>query len=363
MAQPGIRLELLIGPTLPKPAPIEVLESLIELEVNQQDRDRSGFQMTFSLGKNFKKSFKDYQLLLDGVFDPPNRVIITVIIGFQRFILIDGIITFNQVVPSNQPGESRLIVTGEDISLKLDLEDKNATYPNLSDSEIVAEILAIYEPYIKERIVTDNQYQPAANKYITTQHETDLEFIQRLAQRNGFIFEITPSQKPGENKAYWGEEQKNMASVQPALSMNMGALTNVDYPITFSFNALTPTEVLSANITNSSNPLAKKPATPLRKTILRDSDKFDNILAQKQANSIASDSKEEAVTASGEVNTLRYGHVLQVRRLVELRGVGDSYNGRYYVKQVIHRMQRGQYIQSFTLIREGRGTKVQKVTI
>jgi len=136
MPQPGIRLELLIGPTLPKPAPIEVMESLIELEVNQQDRDRSGFQMTFSLGKNLKKSFKDYQLLLNGVFDPPNRVVITVLLGVQRYILIDGIITCHQVLPSNRPGESRLMVTGEDISLKLDLEDKNTTYPNLSDSQI-----------------------------------------------------------------------------------------------------------------------------------------------------------------------------------------------------------------------------------
>ena len=42
MAKSGIRLQLLIGPTLPKPAPIEVMDSLIDLEVTTQDRELDG---------------------------------------------------------------------------------------------------------------------------------------------------------------------------------------------------------------------------------------------------------------------------------------------------------------------------------
>jgi hypothetical protein len=61
------------------------------------------------------------------------------------------------------------------------------------------------------------------------------------------------------------------------------------------------------------------------------------------------------VTASGEVDAVRYGQAMRSRRLVGVAGAGASYNGNYYVKQVTHRIQRGQYKENFTLTREGRG--------
>jgi hypothetical protein len=49
--------------------------------------------------------------------------------------------------------------------------------------------------------------------------------------------------------------------------------------------------------------------------------------------------------------------------LVGVRGVGNTYDGNYYVKQVTHRIKRGEYKQSFTLIREGQGTTTQRVKV
>ena len=48
----GIRLQLLIGrPEVPQPAPYEVVDSLISVQVTNNDRERDGFQMEFSWGK------------------------------------------------------------------------------------------------------------------------------------------------------------------------------------------------------------------------------------------------------------------------------------------------------------------------
>jgi hypothetical protein len=372
----GIRLQLLIGPTIPKPAPYQVMESLIDIEIQHQDRDRSGFQMTFSIGKNLKKSFKDYGLLMDGILDPPNRVIFMINLGVQPYILMDGIITHHQVVPSNQPSESRLIVTGEDISLKLDLEEKSETYENQSDSAIVTRLLTKYAVDGLRPKVKSTPYRPTVQDKIITQQETDLTFIQRLAERNSFIFYIKPTKIPTQNIAYWGEEEEQMEPIQPALTMSMGPYTNVDSPITFSFDALeaikpqleivdpsTGTQIPVAVPTSSGQRLAKKPAKPLRQTVLRNTDKLDQIPAKRLAESLASRSQKDAVMANGEVDTLRYGHILQVRRLVGVRGVGHTYDGNYYVKQVTHRIKRGEYKQSFTLIREGRGTTTQRVKV
>ena len=63
----------------------------------------------------------------------------------------------------------------------------------------------------------------------------------------------------------------------------------------------------------------------------------------------------DAVTINNEVDAVRYGRVLRARRLVKVRGVGQSYDGTFYVKEVVHSIRRGEYKQRFKLIREGRG--------
>ena len=59
--------------------------------------------------------------------------------------------------------------------------------------------------------------------------------------------------------------------------------------------------------------------------------------------------------ADGELDTVRYGHVLRARRLVGVRGAGLTYDGLYYVRRVTHTIERGSYTQSFALSREGTG--------
>ncbi|HEX2739368.1 MAG TPA: hypothetical protein VHM69_02890 [Rubrobacter sp.] len=374
MVDLGIRMQLLIGPTLPRPAPFDVVDALMELEVENKDRDaRDGFQMLFSLGKD---SSLDYGLLREGFFDPPNRVVIMVFVGISAQVLIDGVITHHQVIPSNTPGESTLYVTGRDIGLQLDLEEKNATFKNMSDSAIVEKIIGSpeYVAYGLKPQVTRTTEVPVETSRIRTQQGTDLAYIQELAGQNGFVFYIEPTLVPGVNTAYWGVENRGRPA-QPPLSMNMGPDTNVDSPITFSLDALGPAApqvTIVEPLTRTAIPipvpssplpsLTGRPATPLRRTIPRNAANLDTVQALLQAVSVVSASSSDAVTANGQVDAVRYGRVLQSRRLVGVRGVGSSYNGEYYVTQVKHRIKRGQYTQSFQLRREGRGATSPTVT-
>lgn len=360
----GIRLQLLIGTEVPLPAPYEVVDSLISLEVTNNDRERDGFQMLFSLGRD---SLLEYRLLRDGVLDIKNRVIIMVIFGALPQVLIDGIITDHQVIPSNEPGRSMFRVTGEDLSVKLSFEDKNITYPNQSDSDIVKKILADagFTPQ-----VTGTNDTPNENDRITTQQCNSLRYIQRLAQRNGFIFYVEPANVPGFNIAYWGPEKREGES-QPALSMNMGPQTNVDNPINFRFNALGPAEAevsiidpFTKRVIKIPNPsalltsLTSSPARPLRKTIARDTANLSFAQALLKAVTSVNESSD-VIEATGEVDAVRYGRALRARRKVDVRGAGRSYDGSYYVKKVVHnitRFPRGEYKQSFTLTRDGRGS-------
>lgn len=358
----GVHLQILVGPTIPIPASYAIMDALTELTVTNNDQQRDGFQMTFTMGKD---TLLDYSVLLNGTLDPPNRIIILVIFGANPEVLIDGIITTHQFVPSNKPGQTTLVVTGEDISLKLDLEEKNETYPNQPDSVIVTHLLASYATLGLVPQVTPTTYVPIQLERIPTQQGTDLTYIQQLAMNNGFIFYIEPT-APFVNTAYWGQDNR-LGLPQPALTMNMNSDSNIE-SLNFSVNALgptSPTVTIIEPITKTKielpvpsgfrPPLAMRPIPALRKTLSRDTANLDAGQATLTALATTSETSD-AVTGTGELDGVRYGHVLRARRLVGVRGVGLSYDGNYYVKQVTHRIKVGEYKQSFTLTREGLGS-------
>ncbi len=318
----GAHLQIFIGPTIPIPAPYAVVDTLTNLEVTNRDQQRDGFQMTFTMGRDM---LVDYSILLNGTLDPPNRIIILVLFGATPEVLIDGIITTHQFVPSNRPGESTLVVTGEDISLKLDLEEKNETYPNQPDSVIVTRLLAAYATLGLVPTVTPTTDVPIELQRIPTQQGTDLAYIQLLAQRNGFVFYI-------ELNAL-GPTTPTITIIEPFTRQP------IEIPAPSGFRP----------------PLASRPIPSLRKTLQRDTANLDASQGALRALSSTSDTSD-AVTATGEMDGIRYGHILRARKLVGVRGVGASYGGNYYVKQVTHRIKVGEYKQSFTLTREGLGT-------
>jgi hypothetical protein len=69
----------------------------------------------------------------------------------------------------------------------------------------------------------------------------------------------------------------------------------------------------------------------------------------------------EAVTGRGDLDVLRYGHILKARQLVGVRGAGTAFDGLYYVKSVTHKIKRGEYKQSFELSRNGLISTVPRV--
>jgi hypothetical protein len=69
----------------------------------------------------------------------------------------------------------------------------------------------------------------------------------------------------------------------------------------------------------------------------------------------------EAVTGTGSLDVLRYGHILRARGLVGVRGAGQAFDGLYFVKNVTHRIKKGEYKQTFTLTRNGLVSTVPSV--
>ncbi len=358
--QLGIRLLLLAGDTLPLPVPYALASQLQKAEVTMDATGRDGFQLSFRLARDTPV---DYSVLLSGLLDPFKRVVVAVVFGAMPEVLIDGVVTNQQFTPSSEPGGSTLTVTGKDVSQMMDLEEKNEEFPNQPDFVIATRLIAGYAQYGLVPMPTPTTDVPIFLQRVPRQAETDLAYLQRLAARNGFVFYVEPL-TVGVNTAYWGPENR-LSLPQPALTMNMGPHTNVRglhfthdgmapvttrgtfvEPITGTVLPIPPLPALKVP------PLALRPTTPRRIRLTRSTAQANP--AQAAAAVLAAGAgAPDAVTAQGEVDAVRYGHALRARKLVGVRGVGLSYDGLYFVRQVTHTIEGGEYRQRFTLSREG----------
>lgn len=368
----GIHLTLLIGPTVPVLATPDILESLESAQVTHTDEGRSGFQITFALGRSGALGLMDYQLLANPLLQPFNRMVLIVTFNAVPRVLMDGIVTHQQFSPSNQPGESKLTITGEDVSVAMDAEERSVEHPAQDEYIIAKKIILSYAQYglIPKVIPPAVIDPPIPIERTPVQQGTDLEYLGEMAARHGYVFYIIPGPVPMTNTAYWGPPER-VGIPQRALSLNLGADTNVE-SINFQNDSRAPTfvsGVVQDRQTNVAVPVETFASTraPLvsmpvwlvhmrnaRRTRFRGSG-LNTMQAYGRAQSATDSSNDSVVTATGELDTLRYGDMLQPRALVGLRGVGYTYDGFYYVKSVTHQTRKDEYKQQFTLTREGTG--------
>ncbi len=366
----GVQLTLLIGRTVPVPAPPNLIEALDEVQVEHTDEGKSGFQITFRAGRS-TTDLLDYPFLASPLLRPCSRVVLIVTFRGMPEVLMDGIITNQQLSPGQQPGTSTLTVTGEDVSVMMDLEEKSEEHPAQPELVIALKIIASYAQYglIPMTIPPPSVDVPLPIERIPTQQGTDLEYLQEMAERFAYVFYVSPGPAPLTNTAYWGPPVR-LGVPQKALSSNLGPYTNVN-SIDFAYDGLAPTTVSGSvqdrrlnsavpveTFASTRVPLVREPAwmtqshsrvKQLRATGL------DTVQAYSRAQADTDASADQVLRATGELDALRYEALLKPRGLVGLRGVGDTYNGSYYVQQVTHDIRQGSYTQSFTLTREGTG--------
>jgi len=217
----GIHLSLMIGPEQPVPAPAAITEALVGVEATLADEGQSGFQLTFQAGRSGRPDLADYPLLLNPLLRPFNRVLLTVIFNATPRVLMDGFITRTQLTPSEDPGASTFVVTGEDVSVVMDLIDNKLPYPAMGERDIVDFVLLKYLPYLVKPATTvepRSVQRPPPTESIPTQGgKTDLKYIQELARRCGHVFHVTPGPLPRQNSAYWGPPER-IGVPQPALT-------------------------------------------------------------------------------------------------------------------------------------------------
>lgn len=362
----GIYLTLLVGPVVPIPVPRIVMEALTAIKVTRSTKSASGFELTFTLSN---RSPLQTIFLLAAGNTPLLRVILVVTVNGSPQVLMDGVTTMTQVTPGNG-GQSTLTVTGEDLTKVMDsnlIDLSGLPYPAMPPEARVALIIAKYAIFGMIPLVIPSFFPdiPIPVERMPTQQGTDLQYVRQLASEAGYVFYIDPGPVPGTNTAYWGPEIK-IGVPQPALNFDMDAHTNVEslnfnfqtaekvLPIVFIQNALTkvPIPIPIPDINPLQPPLGASALLPTRIEVLRDTAKLSPMAAITRGLAAASKSAD-AVKATGSLDVVRYGRLLQSRQLVGVRGAGMSFDGLYFVESVTSTMKRGEFKQNFTLTRNG----------
>jgi hypothetical protein len=362
----GVHLTLMIGPMVPVPAPKLITDALISAQVTS-GKDRSGFQLTFGVSK---KSPLLTTMLPAGFFDPmiTRVIIIATVNGFPN-VLMDGIVTHHELTPSSEPGHSTLTITGDDLSVLMDVvEMPFMVFPAMP---VIARVYAILAKYAAFGVVPVGippfiNTVPIPTEKIPRQKGTDLGYLRQLAGEHGYVFYVEPGPLPGQSIAYWGPDVR-LPIPQPALSVNMDAHTNVE-SLTFSLDGLAKKVVVVTvfdpftgkitipipvpNFNLFKPPLGARPTIPSKV-------EFPDALSKEDPGAVVNKIlgilalSSDSISVSGSLDVVRYGRALRAKMIVGVRGASLAYDGLYYVNSVTHNIKRGEYKQSFQLSRDG----------
>jgi phage protein D len=336
-----------------------VIDAVQEVEVDMSTEMASMFRIRFGIAPT---AIGDWSLLEADIFRPLVPVTIRVASGALPvpFALISGYVTSQRANYSLAAGDSTLEVTGMDATVLMNQEEKVKSWPNLPDSGIAAAIFGQYA--ILPRV------QPGAPQLVepegtTTQRSTDIRFLRRLAQRNGFDCYVQPEPLTGIDQGYFQPPQIT-GLPQAVLNVNMGTDTNVtDFQV--NYDMLRSTTAVGAGIdvltkavqpalapASLQLPMGAEPALtrilPPPIARIADTGLMRTGEIQSMAQAVA-DRSSFSVMAEGRVDTAV--GILRPGGFVNIRGLGRLFNGSYYLTQVSHTINREGHMQRFRALR------------
>ncbi len=283
---------------------------------------------------------------------------VTITAGFESGTeeLIAGYITHLRPDFDPDPSGCTLEIWGLDGSVLMDREQKLKAWANKKDSDIAREILGTYG---FDATIEDTQVVHEEAVSTIVQRETDMQFLRRLALRNGYECYV-------EGTTGFFRPPQIDASPQPLLAAQFGDETNL-MRFSAEVNALAPANVAMSQIDRLSKEVLDASAESSLETALGQADARSLLGAGVDPGkvyvgmNVATGSAEMTalcqglfhsgqwfVTAHGTVAANLYGHVLRPRRTVTIKGVGETYSGLYYVTHVTHAFSADGYVQNFS---------------
>lgn len=243
-----------------------------------------------------------------------------------------------------------------DATCLMSLEEKIKAWPGMKDSDIARIILS---KYVIPAGVDATEVEHDVELITVMQRETDIQFLKRLALRNGFECFVKGS------KGYFRKPVLTGTPL-PTLAAYFGDQTNLT-SFKGKVDALRPTtavdmtqidvvakEVQTADVTKSDQrKLGSKGPGTLTVPKGVEAKMFvkhavaTNTTEMKTLSGAMLNEGQWFMEGQGEVDTSMYGAVLQARSLVPIKGVGEMFSGIYYLTNIRHVITPERYLQFF----------------
>jgi phage protein D len=270
--------------------------------------------------------------------------------------LMSGYITHIKPDFQRDPAYCTVEIWGMDGSVLMDREEKLRAWPQEKDSSIASQLFGLYgfsSVVVETPLVHDEKVSTII------QRETDMQFLKRLALRNGYECYV-------DGKTGFFEPPRLQGTPQPLLAVHCGPTeTNVNR-FSLEMNALTPTNVTMVQVDRTNKSILTVPVTASQQRVFGRTP-APGILAagvapgQVYVSMATTTGTAEMVTlcqelyhqaewfisAEGEIDGNHYAHVLKPHGTVTIKGIGEAYSGVYYVTHVTHTFRSQGYTQFF----------------
>ena len=355
-------LSLFVGAQLPVPVPPEVSNALERVEIESAIGERGTFRLTFQVEHpNLPERF-----LLDS--GDLLRVVLVLDQGHGASVVMDGVMVVHTL--STDFGKTpSLVVSGEDLTLLMDLVDVGRSFPAMPLDARVQVLLAGYSAFGVVPLVIPPPLTstPIPAERIPHQQGTDYGYIRSLADLVGFRFTLDPGPAPASSLAYWGPEPRADRS-RPALSIDLDGSGSVEtLQLSFDANRRVLPEALVLdpaskivmpipvpNIAALVPPLGAVVPPAHRHQRLRDTAK---LTAAEAAGALLAKAARsaEAMTGRGTLDVARVRVRLRAGAIVEVCSAAKPFDGLFEVSRVRDTVTRHNHSQIFELVRAGIG--------
>jgi len=305
----------------------------------------------------------DFPDLIDSRIDAGCELAVIAPLSGSNNYLVKGPVTGQHVYFQHGGGGSYLEVEGADTSIKMARESQAVIWSDLTDSDAVSQILGSYG-YTPD--VDSTQAGHEEDKHTLVQRASDLDFVRRLARRNGFLFWVD-CDETGTETAHFRRPNLGGKSV---LNLDINISSNNLGTLDLMWDVERSTSVIAAQLnlndkTSISGAVSASPLPPLGSQSLSDItgdtrsahlhapvDDAGDLTARGEGALI-----EDAwfIRATGQTSVNALGDIVRANTIVNLRGVGTRHSGNYYVASVRHTIDPSAHHMEFELVRNGWG--------
>jgi hypothetical protein len=347
------------------PMPAPYFRALREIEVETAVGQASILRLHFDLSRTI---FGDFDALVVDLFRPLVRITIRVSAGPGiPLCIVNAYVTETRLAVHDAPAGTLEVMAMDALGTLMAHVEQPFPWPNMSDDAIAAAVFAKYA-----MIPATFPTPPLRNELETrtVQRGTDAAIMNQLAGRHGYSLYIQPEPVSGRDIGHFHPPLVPPMPPQGVLSVDFGAQTNMR---NFSVmnDMLRPTAVGGV----SSDPRSRLPVPILAPASTEMVMGLEPTLARvipprielRYATDTTSPQEEQlaalaratessrSITASGEVDGLKYRRPLFVGVPVLIRGAGRQFSGLYQVERVSHRISRDSYTQSINVWRNAVG--------